>query len=77
MTEIHILLSGIKDKFFVSFVDGVVGKMNEIIFHIFLLGPLVILSRESSQAFFMKINSHGIMTIYKNINPHIKFKILY
>lgn len=47
MTEIHILLSCIKDEFFVGFVDGVVRKMYEVVFHIFLLSSLVILSCES------------------------------
>lgn len=32
MANIHVVLAGIKNKFFIGFIDCIISQMNEIIF---------------------------------------------
>ena len=76
MPDTHIIFACIKHKFFISFIDGIIGQMYEIVLQVLFLCSLIVFCSETSQAFLVYVYSEWIAAIYKDIDPHIELQIV-
>jgi hypothetical protein len=64
MSYTHVRFAGVKDKLFISLIDGIVSKMYEIILQVLLFSLLIIFGCKTCQSLFIDVDPNRITAIY-------------